>query len=640
MIQILLIARRETLMNRQVLLVALIIGLFPVIIPFMPGLESWPVSYIRSTSAVFCASSLALLLSLAFGWSTFGRDLSENRLSFYFSRPVASFAIWGGRCLGAQLVILASAFLTLAPAALMDRGVRDSIQELFRPYSVWGLLSPLGKPLLFAAVCLGLFAVAHVLGVIYRTRLLAAAAHFPLLLLAVAWATVTARRMSGEGAINGMTRGLWALGFLAIISFWITLAFQLSRGRASLHRGHKIVLMVLWPALFGNLLAFDAYSRWFLNVDIQNLQYMSVTAGSGRGPWILLSGVGKNRGDYLSSFLFNTVSKKSIIIRSLRGSGGNTMSKDGRLAAWLIFEPGQSLTRLYTAKLDEDPVKIQSAGVVVKGDAWMQFSEDGSMLGLFEPGFVTAYKLSGGLLQSGVTIPCPGWEIDRAQFISGNRMRIYARAASQFQANSKKYQIAELHFETRSRTVTGEIDSARSIILSPPEYSRILAVRDEQLSVCDARSGIEITRFDAALVHQKGFLSDGRILLVESTEGDYQFRLFDPDGKKEKIIRIPAGMVGAEWNHGHELIFSARGPRNSGNERKLLLQRVNLEDGKITPIAPGLFPVHAWDQNGWSVGSPFTRLYQSKSSLLLDFDPATGSSRELIRGAGHAGFLF
>ena len=118
-----LVAHREVLANHRVFWIAALTGLLPLWLPLSPGLGNWAPSEVGTVGALLCVMMEVLILSIAFGWSMIGRDLVEQRLSFYFSRPISSSAIWAGKFLG-TVVVIAGAATSLSRPASVSRCVR------------------------------------------------------------------------------------------------------------------------------------------------------------------------------------------------------------------------------------------------------------------------------------------------------------------------------------------------------------------------------------------------------------------------------------------------------------------------------------------------------------------------------------
>ena len=119
----LLVATREIVERRSVLLAALVAGLLPFAAPLIPGIRSGEGAEARDAAALMIALAFGGGLSFLLGGTIVGRDLSERRLGFDFARPLSGGAIWAGRFLGAVGLPLLVAVVVVLPATVIGGGV-------------------------------------------------------------------------------------------------------------------------------------------------------------------------------------------------------------------------------------------------------------------------------------------------------------------------------------------------------------------------------------------------------------------------------------------------------------------------------------------------------------------------------------
>lgn len=98
---------RELVARRDLLLVGAAIALIVVILPFLPGTSGFDHADLWAISSAILALATGYFLAIGLGATVFGRDLSEQRLGFYFDRPVSSTSIWLGRLLAVLALIVA-----------------------------------------------------------------------------------------------------------------------------------------------------------------------------------------------------------------------------------------------------------------------------------------------------------------------------------------------------------------------------------------------------------------------------------------------------------------------------------------------------------------------------------------------------
>ena len=83
---------------------AALVGMFPLLVPFLPGFQGHP-SDLRAGTAVALCFIVAALLAVVLGASVIAGEQSAGRLGFYFARPVAGWAVWAGKLAGAAVLL-------------------------------------------------------------------------------------------------------------------------------------------------------------------------------------------------------------------------------------------------------------------------------------------------------------------------------------------------------------------------------------------------------------------------------------------------------------------------------------------------------------------------------------------------------
>jgi ABC-type transport system involved in multi-copper enzyme maturation permease subunit len=212
----------------------------------------------RRSAVVMLGSFLGVAftwaLALILGATLIGRELSENRLSFYFTRPIGGSAVWFGKLLGA-LVLLAVSF-AIVNVIPLGIGVAEwrMMSSVSRQFAVIATLA--------AAVVLMLGS--HVISTWIRSRSPIIGLDFVASLIAagvfIAIAEPLLLRLAFGPFWNVVTLALAALLIAAIGGG----AWQLSRGRIDARRNHRELSIFVWIVVFIAAIAMFAYSRWVL----------------------------------------------------------------------------------------------------------------------------------------------------------------------------------------------------------------------------------------------------------------------------------------------------------------------------------------------------------------------------------------
>lgn len=325
------ILARETREHRLVALGALVLGLAPFGSRLFPG----PLAGDRIQIAGALAAVAAAVTALFLGGSVLTRDLAERRLSFYFARPIRSWAIWGGKMAAAAAVSLATGALVLLPAGLADAG---GLAELLR-----------SRP---AGLALGLLALLGILGLSHAASLQLRTRSSWLLLdlagaLAVLWLVLAARRplvLAGIPGFSGreldvLTAGYLALAIVLTLAALAAGALQVAHARTDARRAHRTLSLVFWSTALAGSLLFLAYSRWVVRVGPQDLQKIGGVMAAPRGPWVVATGPASRRPGFAPVFLLDTATGRSLRIDARPAIYPTTpFSDDGRIAVWLEQE--------------------------------------------------------------------------------------------------------------------------------------------------------------------------------------------------------------------------------------------------------------------------------------------------------------
>src|SRR5947207_2699416 len=292
----LVIARRELADKRFVALAAAAFAVLPFLLATIPGLRG------RNGAADVIATAAGLLaigftggLALVLGGTIIGRDLAENRLSFYFSLPLGASSIWFGKVTAALALIVAAFTIIVVPARLVAAaGVQHT----------WGGQS---VPLFALAIVGGsivLFFVAHVIGSFVRSHSAWIAVDFAALCVAAYVASLMFGPILSADAYQASRWLAAMIGCGVMVALIGGGAWQLSRGRTDRKRSHVALSQFVWIVIAVTLAIAGAFVGWLMSATPKDITDLSVSVPR-PGSWIILGGETRGRIDYRSVFVYN-----------------------------------------------------------------------------------------------------------------------------------------------------------------------------------------------------------------------------------------------------------------------------------------------------------------------------------------------
>ncbi len=330
------IARREIEERAFIFVEAIAIALIsPVILAIPYG------SFSDRKSAVVM---LGFVLSIAFTWALalilgatlVGRELSERRLSFFFTRPVSGAAVWFGKLLAA-VVLLAVSF-AIVHAIPLGMGISE-----WRTFST---LSRQAAAVSILAIAVVLMLLSHVLSTWIRSRSPILGLDFVALLLTIGLLIATAEPLALAFAL-GPAFNVTAVFIAALLIATIGGgAWQLSRGRIDAGRNHRELSAFVWSIVGVAVLSAFGYSRWVLAATPKDL---TDVGGAQRGNIVRLHG--RARGFY-PEFLMNAAT--GAFVR----------------AGWSHFESGDVVAVLAPSETLQNAKRAFSGGFQRPSD-WM-----------------------------------------------------------------------------------------------------------------------------------------------------------------------------------------------------------------------------------------------------------------------------
>lgn len=452
------VARREVIERRTIFALALVVGLMAISGPFVFGFlnaenisSTW-----RDMSAViglFLGLFLSFGVAFLSGVGLFGRDLSEKRIGFYFSRPIPALALWTGKILAGWTLIIGSFLVTLAPTFLAGANPFKGLLELSRNQGILLLLLPL---LLFG---IGLMA-----SIAFRSRsrwLIFDLVAIPIILLLVGAGLFPLYRFYAEYLVF---TALVGFGTLAGIGMLLASAISTIQGRTNLIQTHRVISLVLCTVLLIGAGSVQVYARWALSVTPADIE--SVIFGLTIHPdWVLVGGSVSHREKFYPIFLYN-ISTSHMIPLEITQFDSPTVacSRDGYHCAWIspsrqipIFSGSQpeigTLSVLDTS-VDKFSQKVQSH-LELPIETNLVFSPDGKVLVASSQERIEFIDFQSQRITTQLTFPLElqkeGYiKVAKTTFVSPELLRIY-------RAHPKKqgHQIVEVNITTREFKETG-----------------------------------------------------------------------------------------------------------------------------------------------------------------------------------------
>jgi hypothetical protein len=643
------VAFREMREKRLVLWAALIFGMLPVAVRWLPALlpataasDSWRNS-LGFLLAVMVVFQFPAAVALGLGSSVIARDIGERRLGFYFARPLSGAAIWGGKMLGAFALLLGAILL----AGLPIHFLANPFEPSGRPAELrW---EPLVGMLLLWMLLLSAGAAAA--GAL-RSRsglLILDIVGLPIVVAAFFWVGM---RMIDAGA----TRVVFSLAtppraplllWPVILVLLAASAAQVVFGRVDPRRGHLALSTVTLVGLLACVAGFALYGRWVTSATPEDLRNGFVAAPAS-GEWVVLNG-GTRRTDppelYAPGFLVNATTGQYTRMGGIAFAGSGAMwSPDGRRVLWPA-ERSRSI-ELLSARVGAPDSSIVDVGT--EGTAHLTLANrPGTLFYEVERGEVLQQPLavsSDGRLLVGARDALRLIEIDTqreiahvpgravaATFLPGGSVRLLA---VERRGTVSDWQVFDWdgrsdRVETRATFPT----EAASHVRFSPDGDRFLVTERRRLSLYVLATNRLVTLIDGwnALNHASGLLSDGHAFSAEESGPGLRLRLFGPDGATRAGLTMPGKFpvrFGGEPVAGLLALGVDRWDTASLRETVF----VDVATGEVRRRETDLTPAARWGTwlGGPVPGSGGTRLFWNAQGALVRLDPLTGERRVLI----------
>jgi ABC-type transport system involved in multi-copper enzyme maturation permease subunit len=527
-----------------------------------------------ATVAGFLAAAYTGALAVALGVSSVGRDLTEKRLSFFFSKPVSAASIWIGKAM-AGLLTLAGAFaIVVLPAFLL---ANDG----------WSYNWPVGGRALATYTLIMstvLFFASHAASTMLRSRSALVAVDFVLLAAMLTAILAITRPILLGGGLDLVLKMLLAIGVALLAILIVAPIWQLARGRVDPRRNHAAFSLVLWGGAAVVVAVAGGYALWVISAPLSSLTNLYNVEQSPAGQWLSVSGRTVNRGEYLASFLVDAATGERERVTALPWSTVH-VSRDGKTAVWMESDelvPRNGMRRVHMRRLE--PGAKQIATQLVMGQPRMaQLSDDGSRLAITTRDKIEVYEVSTGRLLGATT--GIGSTTRQSLFFAGPDV---VRLLEISYGPAAKMSIREFDLRRRKLTTTVQRPSPRSPIVQVTRDGSRLYLRQDGL-VLDTHTGNVLANLPVkpARPFYSAMLNDGSIVVTR----DSKLRHFDSNGVLVAEIPIPVQQAGVVGQVGESKVLLTSGAASSQDWRMLI---VDLSARKVAVVIPGLRSALAW----------------------------------------------
>lgn len=632
------VLRRELAEHRLLLAGACLVSLFPLLLPFVPGVAQayGDPAELRGGAALILAGLLSALLAATLGAFVLARDLSEGRLSFYFARPMPGAAIWAGKILAVFAVAVAAGVVILVPAWLLgDLRNVDGLWGWVPPHvddSVNGTGTPgtavLGAAL-WAALLLALLLGAHALSCMARSRnawlLLDLAAAVGIAGLVMA----TGHRLVDQGAFFVAQLLLAAFLALLVVALLGASLAQILRGRTDLHSGHRWLSCVLWSVLLGSGVVLASYSEWILSARPKDLRQVIAARSAPVGEWVYLFGeTSPARLFHSPSFLLEGTSGRSVSLPPYWVAQRVQFSRDGRWAAWVETSARKvALVRVDLTSHELRPLR-HALPSAVRG---LALSPDGRRIAIRLLDRLLVEETESGRLLASVPL-LPGSNDISLIFPESERL-LLLRSGMSVTTGSTAVEELDLATSRLSHlsTLPAKVWELEGL---SPDGRRLLLQAGSGYLVVDLATGRPLAELrSAGQVSPPGpatFLADGRIVLSRWRRTGTEMALYDPDGSR--LLRT------FDWPHHRtvavqgelpsgELIVALGTRRYAGPEDRLEMAVLDLDRGTARPLGHSLKPL--WHAGERPLSNRPGLLLRAQNELVR-LDPKTGELQTIL----------
>lgn len=633
------ILAREIAERKLLFLGAAFASLFPIVLPWLPGMSRQNPDDLRGGMALGLALITSALLALVLGTTVIARDMSERRIGFYFARPIPGWTIWAGKMLSAALLSVGAGALILLPTFLA--GGKIDPTGYWAPMGISERAEGMSSLAIFFFAGMGilvLLVVGHAVSIMVRSRSPWIA--LDLIAAAVVMTTFWTRNrwLQREGAFDLFEWGGLGFAAAALCAVFLAGLVQVTLGRTDLRRGHRLLSLTLWTLVGAATLGHAIYARWALRVTPGDLVSIHGVLPAPAGSWIAVTGTVRHRGGYSPTFLFDTGSERFVKLPGLWLSHWwqpPLFSKDGSRAFWLETIGGGAY-QLLAIDLQRPQSVQRPAGTVYSGSFGIEPSPDGRRIAVFQKGRLTVDDVETGRMLA--SVPLEGRSLEGRPFLlflETGRIRIFQPSLDNQPGMPEVWRLITLDLDVAGNRLqpVSRIELPGRLwhwTPSPDGKRAILRNMDsKEALIADLDAGRTAPVPVPAQPSSLRFLEDGRMFQLFWERDQHILVLLTPEGAVRLRVPLPEGRVQVGSNVSPDLLVLATAERGSSQEIKPWTSWIlNLQTGRLQKIGSGMMPA----VSDAGTGSPAARLFFREPGGLALFEPETGRLRTLLPG--------
>jgi len=557
----LLIAARDVREKSRLFLISLVLACMPFLATLLPSSHGRHQDVIAAMGG-FLALVVGLGLAAGLGITTFGRDLSEKRLSFWYAKPISPAALWIGKAAGG----LFSAFVCFSIIAIPASLAAGRMWEIHWVSEQWQL------PVALVAGMIVLFLLGHTASTMLRSRSALLGID---LVAAIIATTLLAWIIRPLLFTNILIVFVIALAVALVVVLAVAPYWQLANGRSDLRRSHAALSRAIWSGVAIVLALAGAIVLWLLSARPSNYDRINALYQSPTGNAVFVTGSAPLRRGLNATFAMNPANGESERI-GLPMYWNLAFSRDGRYAAWV--EPGFSFwSRGAIVVRDLQNGTNATLNIEASLVAQIVFSDDSSRFAVRDGSTLSIVdRADGRLLASMSTTPNPRHSF---WFVTPDVLRIVAQRAGGHEPTP--VEITEFDVRTKQRRVVGATEAmpGYNYVAVSGDGTRMLLRGDRR--IVDARTGAAIATLPAAEGNRfaVSMLNDGRVATIERSNDVTNLTLYSRDGALEHKIALAerAAWIVGERTDGKLLLLAFSKPNDdfTGRGRTMIVVDVN-----------------------------------------------------------------